>query len=738
MSLEVELTPPPPATKPVLPWPGLLTILVAHGSAGWALGHEWLWAFFGLLFFISHWLRWQPLQGKMTVALGVAALGLLPLAAVGLDDFPRQPGFVGTFFLNNSATYTFALLSGLALAVINLQPLRADRERSMALISTVLMMTACNIQSAHPRGVIMPNIVPVFGLFLLLWLGQISRRTYRPAPRTMPPGLLRRRRVWSVILVIATAAMSIAGAFALRYANDNVGRELWNWIRLRNSGSFGERTQIGRVRRAILGKGVVLWYERPERGGPLYLVGRRYGAYSIGGHWSAGPRAIRELKPFPARREGPWAKRLHEFQSQDDADFKVFDLGRREAELGPRSEPLYRHSVVLTRQPNGTLFAPARSRALSVPWLNLHVSDNAELVIKGAKYGHEYRLLLGSTTLGRGAPAELSPKLRGQLTALPPTLLPFLLAKSQSILGAERNHLAQAKALESWFQRSYTYSLEFSRDAKIKDPAIDFLSHKKPAWCEFFATSMCLLMRARGIPARYVAGFLATERDPSTETYTVRGADAHAWVELYIDGQGWTRFDPTAGGGRSQNAAHQKPGALQRLLDHLQKLWTELALKRMRLSIKDFLRWLGMQLVSLILWLFSEPLRALISLALVLLLAAPRLRAWWRGRRSAKDDSLSFTGGSFGELDQLFGARLARFDRALETRGIERAPHLTPNETALALEQQAQAEARPTLASFAGAMSHYGRLRYRGRPPSSEELADLDGVLATLEELKEA
>ncbi len=54
------------------------------------------------------------------------------------------------------------------------------------------------------------------------------------------------------------------------------------------------------------------------------------------------------------------------------------------------------------------------------------------------------------------------------------------------------------------------------------------------------------MMRAAGVPARIVTGYLGGEWNPVGGYYIVRQSEAHAWTEVWLDGQGWTRVDPTA------------------------------------------------------------------------------------------------------------------------------------------------------------------------------------------------
>ncbi len=101
-----------------------------------------------------------------------------------------------------------------------------------------------------------------------------------------------------------------------------------------------------------------------------------------------------------------------------------------------------------------------------------------------------------------------------------------------------------AQAVQSWLQSRCTYSLDLEPPGKA-DPILFFLETSRRGHCEYFAGSMVLLLRAAGIPARLVTGYRGGEWNDSNRYFTVRQSDAHAWVELYIDGEGWMQFDPT-------------------------------------------------------------------------------------------------------------------------------------------------------------------------------------------------
>ncbi len=73
-----------------------------------------------------------------------------------------------------------------------------------------------------------------------------------------------------------------------------------------------------------------------------------------------------------------------------------------------------------------------------------------------------------------------------------------------------------------------------------------FLFESRRGFCEHYASSFTLLMRAAGIPARVVMGFQGGTTNPLNNVMTIRNTDAHAWSEVWIDHQGWVRIDPTA------------------------------------------------------------------------------------------------------------------------------------------------------------------------------------------------
>jgi protein-glutamine gamma-glutamyltransferase len=77
-------------------------------------------------------------------------------------------------------------------------------------------------------------------------------------------------------------------------------------------------------------------------------------------------------------------------------------------------------------------------------------------------------------------------------------------------------------------------------------PVDEFLFETRAGFCEHYASAFAVLMRTAGIPARVVTGYHGGERNPLGGYFMIRQSDAHAWTEVWLDGEGWVRVDPTA------------------------------------------------------------------------------------------------------------------------------------------------------------------------------------------------
>ncbi|MBN2499786.1 MAG: hypothetical protein JXB38_03400 [Anaerolineales bacterium] len=105
----------------------------------------------------------------------------------------------------------------------------------------------------------------------------------------------------------------------------------------------------------------------------------------------------------------------------------------------------------------------------------------------------------------------------------------------------------RAAAIEAYLRTNYPYTLEVPLPPSDQDVVDYFLFDLQEGYCDYYATSMVVLARAAGVPARMVSGFVSGGYDVQNDRFVVTQSLAHSWVEVYFPGYGWVEFEPTAG-----------------------------------------------------------------------------------------------------------------------------------------------------------------------------------------------
>jgi hypothetical protein len=131
---------------------------------------------------------------------------------------------------------------------------------------------------------------------------------------------------------------------------------------------------------------------------------------------------------------------------------------------------------------------------------------------------------------------------------------------AERVVPADASRIEAARAIQRYLRSDggFTYSLKIPESVvndagQVERPdAISLFLLSKTGYCVQFATAMIMMARASGIPARMAIGFLPGTVDRGT--YTVHASDAHAWPELYFEGIGWLRFEPTPAGTQNTTA----------------------------------------------------------------------------------------------------------------------------------------------------------------------------------------
>ena len=132
-----------------------------------------------------------------------------------------------------------------------------------------------------------------------------------------------------------------------------------------------------------------------------------------------------------------------------------------------------------------------------------------------------------------------------QETEFPRDLNPKAAALAERLKVRGNPEASVLRSLEWFRSEPFTYTLQ--PQLITENDFVDrFLFDTQSGFCEHFAYSFVALMRLMGIPARIVGGYMGGEINPLNGTVTVRELDAHAWAEVWVEGRGWIRVDPTA------------------------------------------------------------------------------------------------------------------------------------------------------------------------------------------------
>ena len=102
------------------------------------------------------------------------------------------------------------------------------------------------------------------------------------------------------------------------------------------------------------------------------------------------------------------------------------------------------------------------------------------------------------------------------------------------------------QALIGWIGAHTHYSQDIPPLPAGSDTVDEFLFGNRTGFCEQISTSLAVMLRSLGIPAREAVGYVPGGFDPITDLYQVHADDAHAWVQVWFPGYGWQNFDPTA------------------------------------------------------------------------------------------------------------------------------------------------------------------------------------------------
>ncbi len=572
----------------------------------------------------------------------------------------------------------------LRLEAFELDPLRSEPlENASALAGALCFMSLQALQFywRNPRG--LPLYYPLLGVMALAYaadqylgipsdanftfayvcamlFGLLTTLFYaigRDARSAGQPRFIFHRLLGIVLCMLLSFGLAAGTAWGLKNSDRAIAQWMADRVHMDRIGLGNNlQSQLDSITNLKTRDGDRIALQIEAESAPGYLRGQAYLGYEEN-TWTAIPpgETAREAAPPPHGYVPLWR------------DARLF-------EVHPNSgEPSATLTVFPGPEIDRALFAPLESG-----WLarlgGLQVNHAGIVQSPGPVNGQPYQIVKAEPT----AVAPLNSKELEQYTQLPEGLAPRLRALAEKICAGRSGPSAKASAIAEYFRGSYEYKLgiQVPRD---QDPLEYFLfSDPLPAaHCEFFATGAALLLRATGVPARYVTGVGVWEQHPFAEYWVARNRDAHAWVEAWNEKDGWFIVEATPVSGLPEagmNSATSSLSDLWSLLSlHIRRLWAALREGAWHLVVDA--------LAALLLGLYQFVQEAWLPLlsALVPIMILLRYLHYRRNRPIRLLPQ--------GELARRLHRQLGIMDRGVRRHHrLERAAHVTPHAFAREIE----------------------------------------------------
>ena len=295
---------------------------------------------------------------------------------------------------------------------------------------------------------------------------------------------------------------------------------------------FSDRVQLGQIGEIQQSNSLVMH---------IQIDGDRQGAYDL--KWRGVTLNVFDGKTW----FNPHAQQV--VANLGSGRFLLFQSGARSGRLHFAGSAQSIHYHVLMEPLVSNVFFLAPTASILLGNYRLVSIDDGDAVFD-IDPEHPISRYEATSNIAQPSPGEL----RTAPDAYPPEILlnylqlPRLDARvvplAQQITASFDNNFDKAVALETYLRTKFGYTLQLPSSVP-RDPVANFLFERKRGHCEYFASSMAIMLRALGIPSRVVNGFRTGEFNDLTSQYLVRASNAHSWVEAYFPNYGWISFDPT-------------------------------------------------------------------------------------------------------------------------------------------------------------------------------------------------
>jgi len=294
--------------------------------------------------------------------------------------------------------------------------------------------------------------------------------------------------------------------------------------RTRVGGYLGFAASLNTALRGTLGNALVMQV-RAQR--PSYWVGETFDTWQ-GDSWSESQpvprRPLRESSPFVlpiSPGDAPFGQ----------SDLQTFYIASATANLvfhAQSANELWFPAGKLYVDQDGTIVSPLGLGSGSIYTVDSQVSTATPAQLRADD-----------------SPVGLPAAVQSEEEQLPHPY-PRVLALARSITAHDTTTYGKVESLIRWIGAHTHYSENIPPLPSGADTVDEFLFGNRVGFCEQISTSLAVMLRSLGIPAREAVGYVPGSFDPITDLYQVHANDAHAWVQVWFSGYGWEDFDPTA------------------------------------------------------------------------------------------------------------------------------------------------------------------------------------------------
>jgi transglutaminase-like putative cysteine protease len=469
--------------------------------------------------------------------------------------------YLADFLLLSRSFLTATVHLVLFAVVVRTFSLRRDRDSTMLSILAFLMVLASAVLTVDSVFMLFFSAFMVMAVatFILMEMRR-SGQAARFQARYSSDAREHRQLAFSLARVTpALVLMIVVGAAAVFFLLPRMSTGYLGGYTYGTdfSTGFSDQVQLGRIGQIQQSNAVVMH---------IQIDGDRDGRYAL--DWRGVALAKFDGKNWSNPREQSVLYR------EADGSFRIPLVGQGIARAVTARDHLIHYRVLMEPIGTNVFFLAPWARRVKGAYRTLQIDDGG--AVSDLDSQRSVSLYEADSDISTPSPQQL----RGAGNYLPefalvylqlPELDPRIPQLAAQITGSASNSYDKAVAIERYLHTHYGYTLQLPRSA-VADPLANFLFERKQGHCEYFASSMAVMLRTLHIPARVVNGFRSDEFNDVTGNYVVRAKNAHSWVEAYFPGYGWVTFDPTPGGAVG---SPQGWGRVMLYLDAAASFWRE-------------------------------------------------------------------------------------------------------------------------------------------------------------------